>query len=827
MKTISKPASISAPPPDIDQKAVLEDREKMTKVSPEYIEGTKQIAQAQTGTERGAAGWIAPAGKGLAGLMAGAAGLRLAGAAGKAVASVAPQFAKDAANVVSDGLKKLFSPASRGPEAYAVGGLMREGQAVKEREFQQAAENLRGFGQAVGTLSPQEKLAIIDLYQTGSIPAAARQGLRPEFQQLAGEIKTLFDDRWQKMTRLGIEPANFVENYMSQIWKNRGLPTAPGAPSATPPLGGGSSLEGGKAFTKQRSFLTYREGIAAGRQPVTDNPIEIALLGLHGMDKYIMAHEVMQEAESAGYGSWVQAGQRSPQDSVPINDKIARKGGATFYMPEQAATIINRTLGPGAEALMGENLFNAIRTSGNVMNQAQLSLSGFHAMFVIADAMASRSALGVQQISRGKAPEVGRGLMRILTGPAGPVISMAKGMKGVRQYLGTGNYGPDMERIIDAYTAGGGKIRMDQFMQSGASGSFWQSFRGSLQKMRGQPGRATFTQDLDQMISDAGRPTGFGATVKVAAKMIPRIMNTVMAPLMEFAVPRMKMGVAMEMISDALRINPNMTREELRAVTGQIIDSVDNRLGQLNYDNLYWNKMMRDLAHIGTRALGWNVGTLREGAGGVLDIAKGRQRQPGGMKQLSARAGYVLALPITSAVIGGMYQYLKTGQGPQELTDYYFPKTGGKNAHGGDMRASMPGYIKDYYEWTMQPEQTAIGKLHPMLSSTIAMLNNKQWLTLQGQAPAIRDPRSPPGQQVKDFSDWMLREFTPIGMQARAGTENSNISGFERYLGIREAPLNIMEPKRAEKDEKREISRSVKLLNRQKYQLKKSQEEGP
>jgi hypothetical protein len=197
------------------------------------------------------------------------------------------------------------------------------------------------------------------------------------------------------------------------------------------------------------------------------------------------------------------------------------------------------------------------------------------------------------------------------------------------------------------------------------------------------------------------------------------------------------------------------------------------------------------------------------------------------MKQLSARAGYVLALPITSAVIGGMYQYLKTGQGPQDLMDYYFPKTGGRNPRGGEMRASMPGYIKDYYEWTLQPEQTAIGKLHPMLSSTIAMLNNKQWLTLQGRAPAIRDPRSPPGMQVKDFSDWMIREFTPIGQQARAGTEKSNIGGTERFFGIREAPFNIREPRRAEGFEKREVSQSVKLLNRQKYQLKKSKEDSP
>src|SRR5258707_3186399 len=65
MEAVRGPAAISAPPPDIDQKAVFEAREKMTKGSPEYIEATKQIAQAQTGTERGAAALVYTGGHGL------------------------------------------------------------------------------------------------------------------------------------------------------------------------------------------------------------------------------------------------------------------------------------------------------------------------------------------------------------------------------------------------------------------------------------------------------------------------------------------------------------------------------------------------------------------------------------------------------------------------------------------------------------------------------------------------------------------------------------------------------------------------------------------
>jgi hypothetical protein len=55
---------------------------------------------------------------------------------------------------------------------------------------------------------------------------------------------------------------------------------------------------------------------------------------------------------------------------------------------------------------------------------------------------------------------------------------------------------------------------------------------------------------------------------------------------------------------------------------GRAWDSVDNRLGQLVYDNLFWHNMTKDLGLVATRSLGWNLGTIRELAGGVADYAR-------------------------------------------------------------------------------------------------------------------------------------------------------------------------------------------------------------
>jgi hypothetical protein len=62
---------------------------------------------------------------------------------------------------------------------------------------------------------------------------------------------------------------------------------------------------------------------------------------------------------------------------------------------------------------------------------------------------------------------------------------------------------------------------------------------------------------------------------------------------------------------------------------GKAWDSVDNRMGQVVYDNLFWRKSIKDIGMASVRSLGWNLGTFRELGGGALDFAKaGREAGP-------------------------------------------------------------------------------------------------------------------------------------------------------------------------------------------------------
>ncbi|HEY1858702.1 hypothetical protein [Acidocella sp.] len=705
---------------------------------------------------------------------------------------------------VADDFRHIFSPGKRGEAGEATAGMMREGLAKREQNFQQAAENLRGFGAEVGKLSQPARLAYMDAIETGKM--GPFEGTK--LGSLAGEIRKLFDDRWHKMDEMGIAPA-YVQDYLPHLWQD---PRA--AANEFAKYYGGRSLEGGKKFTKERTFSTVAEGIAHGLKPVTDNPIEMSLMQLHQMDRFITARDVFDEMKDEGLAVQVPHNERPPPGWIPLDDKIARGGNAHYYAPEPAATIVNRALSSG---LSGQPIYDTIRSAGNMMNSAQLGLSGFHALFVMADAATSRVAKGVKQISRGEPGEIVRGLGNLLgRQSSAPVENYLTGRKVLNQYLGRGTYGPEMEKIVNALVAGGGRAKMDSFYRGSPAGSFWQAFRGSLMK---SSGRQTLGQDLSEMFRNAA-PIKVGGMqiapgqVRAAAELVPRVMDTIMAPLMEDFVPKMKLGVFYDLMSDELRVNPAMSQKQLRQVAGRIWDSVDNRLGQLAYDNMFWNRTMKDIGHVAVRSLGWNLGTLRELGGGAADLAKtpikGRAESPGGSKQLTDRAAYVVAMPIMTAMMGALYQYIKTGKGPQEFKDYFFPQTGGKDAQGGPERVSMPGYLKDAVEWAKQPEQTAINKIHPLWSTVYNMMNNQQW-----NGAAITDTRQgQPVQGIKDYGRYLMDQFSPISVKPQTGMQNSKVSGPEQFFGIRQAPYAIREPERAAGYDRKVISRKVKLKHK-------------
>lgn len=187
------------------------------------------------------------------------------------------------------------------------------------------------------------------------------------------------------------------------------------------------------------------------------------------------------------------------------------------------------------------------------------------------------------------------------------------------------------------------------------------------------------------------------------------------------------------------------------------------------------------------RSLGWNLGTLRELGGGALDaLAQGKGVLKGQKPELTHRMAYLAAMPILAGTIGGTMQYMLTGKGPEELRDYFFPKTGERDPQGRDIRLTLPAYMKDVYHYAHDPVGTVTGKVHPLISLTHDMLMNKDYFD-----QPIRNSDDPFIRQIMDVAGHTIKQFAPIGIsQAVASRETGQKFGEQaaNFIGVTRAP---------------------------------------
>ena len=448
-----------------------------------------------------------------------------------------------------------------------------------------------------------------------------------------------------------------------------------------------------------------------------------------------------------------------------------------YYAPDQAATLINNHLSPG---LQGNGFFDTWRGIGMAMNSAQLGLSAFHVGFTTMDAMISKASLGVKQISRG---DVLSGVANVAQGlnPAQPFINIYKGDRLLRAYLGKLD-DPSLAPIVEAIEQAGGRVKMDDFYRNTTVNAFKQALRAGDK---------------------------WGAT----KSFLPTVLDRTVAPIFEELVPRQKLGVFFDMAKDWLEQNPKADVETQRAGLGKLWDSVDNRMGQLVYDNVFWNRALKDGLMATVRSVGWNLGTFRELGGGVFDI-KDIARNKG----FSDRTAYVVALPMVAAVYGSMLGYLYTGKGPETLKDAFYPKTGKLRPDGTEDRVSLPTYMKDVFaygedvknfaEYGSDPTQTIKNKAHPLISTVSQMFSNQDFF-----GGAIRNPSAPATQQIMDEAHYLIQQIMPFSLrnyqqQAKTKGEEPTVMGYltsPSMIGVTPAPGYIV--KSPEEEASTQISR--------------------
>lgn len=550
-------------------------------------------------------------------------------------------------------------------------GSLRQNLAAAADSHEVRLKKLDSYMRSWNTRTLPESIGFIDSIERGDLSGI----VDPIDRQHAGELRRLLDAKRDEIRDLGTGKLdNFYENYFPHIWKFG--PTD----LARQVIQGRRPFQGPGSFLKPRTYDTFAEGIAAGMEPVTYNPVQLAMLKLHEMDRYLMAHRSFNELKA--YGLVQKFNQRNVPDGwVALNDNMFRAGvddgnAVKYYAPADVATPLNNHLSPG---LRGNVLYNTVSAYNNLSNQFNLGFSAFHAIETGVNSMLSSQALGLQKLSRGKLS----GALDIALSPTAPFRNYLLGTKLMQEVMEPGRYA-EMAQLHDALQQAGGRIHMDaQFKNAAREG-----FRNSWLEFQNDPG-----------LKGAG---------KLAYRGIGAGLEAMAAPLMENFVPRMKLGAFADGAQDIIdRLGPNASPLKLRDEFGKLWDSIDNRFGQVVYDNLFWNRAAKDVAHLTIRSVGWNMGTVRELGGGVLDVKDLKS------EGLSTRTAYVLSLMTSTALIGTVISHMY-GQKVDGLEDMLYPRTGKIGPDGRPERVFLKTYIHDAWSFGHDPIGTTSNKLAPV-----------------------------------------------------------------------------------------------------------------
>lgn len=646
-------------------------------------------------------------------------------------------------------------------------GDIRQRLAEVARREEQRVASLETASARMEKYSIQDSLRVMDDMENGRFSAMA-----PEDRTAMQTMRELIDSRRDAIHDLGTGKFDqYIENYFPHLWANVGKMRS----FLSRVMGSKAPLQGPASFLKPRYYDTILEGVQAGLEPLTYNPIKMGLLRLHEMDRYLAAHQILNDLKTRGFAKLVPYGKEFhaiPDGWVQLNDQIFRTidehgQAGRYYAPPDAAKPINNHLSPG---LRGNMVYDVIRKYSNAVNMSTLSLSAFHATETALNAVVTETGLGFENLMRGN---VSKGLGAVARGLTlyGPVKAYWQlGKLGMEEYLNPGTH-DWLTKAVDAVESGGGRIGQDPFYKNNAVENLGKS--------------------LKQLKSATTGKAKSAAIAKTAMSVTGALLEKIASPMMGTLVPRLKLGAALRLASDVLERMPDAHPDVIRHEMDKVVDSIDNRFGQVTYDNMFMNKVSKDLGMIAFRSLGWNLGTAREIGGGFKDVGKAViDKVQGKQPQLTLRMGHTIALPIVTAWVSTLLQYSMTGKAPQSATDFFYPQTGNIGTNGKPERVYIKTYMTDVFGFAKHPADTVVHKLSPWLSQGYDMVyRNSDYYGVE-----IRHKEDPVPQQVADLAKYWLKSVQPFSIQNIQERMRQGEVGWKALSaigGILPAPMGV------------------------------------
>lgn len=171
----------------------------------------------------------------------------------------------------------------------------------------------------------------------------------------------------------------------------------------------------------------------------------------------------------------------------------------------------------------------------------------------------------------------------------------------------------------------------------------------------------------------------------------------------------------------------------------RVMKQVENKFGEVNYQNKFMNKFNKTLAMFLTRAPGFRTGTMKflakdvtinqmaEVGKAIKDSIEGRTVK---MPRMTSGTGTLIATMATHALMSTLISNMfgdKEDNGKTPLLDMGYPRVGGKDAHGNPNRIKFLDYASEAFTIARNPLHYITSAASAPVSRIREAMNNRDY----------------------------------------------------------------------------------------------------
>lgn len=560
--------------------------------------------------------------------------------------------------------------------------------------------------------------------------------------------------------------------------------------------------QGSGGHLQAKTYPTYGDGIRAGLEPLHDNPLYNVLQYAHTTSRYLKSLEILDDQIKGGFAY------RATHPN-PGSGDVALEGNGTTralatgvtqrtYASPAGARLWNQWVDrdiPGGD--VGGNVFNKMRLIKNTVTQLNLINPSFHAAGIAVEANAGGFGQAISELARGEVGAAAKDIASSATFAPKVAQLWQSGHMAIEHY-NTMHPDPVVQNFVRVGEVMD-KGRPDYMSPTNAPSYFDSLVRGEL----GQNWAARLQHIIEaDPHGDVSLARAAWRSAEFAGTELSRATKQLTSPLFDHLIPTLKAGVNYERGSMWLRTHPNASQAEIDSAFMQIAKNTEDRLGEMNYDRLFWPKWVKQTAQLSMISPTWVYGFYRfmgNVASSGLNVATLGKLGTFNETAVTNMVGYVVNVAGAHMIYQGLMGGPAPWNSPTPLHDIAVPRAGGTNPKTREpARTVVPGQEKEFSDLMRvglvtydNPWNFGEALAHLALSRLAAP--GTLGRAFFGGDDAIGHHITEGG-KFPSFAARLMMPYMVGAMEDRL--KGTGIPAWQTKLGFREAPLQIESPTR-------------------------------